>query len=222
MSPADDTLLSDSLKNVFIEDGYRLALESFLSEDPANNNIIEIPDSLFKDFYNGLIHIYNTASAERDSIFDRYFIHSAPEPVFHEFIVILDSTPSWLEKWMYDITPVGNQLVDSLLQNYSLEILSYSESTIDNWLLLNCNQFNNILALANLFKELDHVTNVSPNVRGNYDGFWSKDIQAKKENDSIVYKFIYINDEFKSIGPWYFSVKYDGEVIYRGKSMNLE
>ena len=134
MQDADDNQLSDSLKNIFYEDGYRLALKSFLSQDSVNMEIVEIPDSLFQEFYNGLIHIYNSSSAERDSIFDLYCIHSAPEPVFHEFIVVLDSIPDWLERWSHNNVPVGNPLVDSLIQTYSIEIVSYSESNIDNWL----------------------------------------------------------------------------------------
>ena len=83
--------------------------------------------------------------------------------------------------------------------------------------LLNCNEFNNIWALANLYRELNHVTNVAPNSRGNYNGFWSKDISAISLSNSIIYKFKYIDDNFRRIGPWFFEVKYSGQVICQGK-----
>jgi hypothetical protein len=219
MFPGDESALNDSVKNRLITDGYRLALRHLINNIPNGNNIVDIPDTLFHDFYNGLLHIYNYKSSIRDSIYNMLYVNSNPDPVFHEIIIIVDTSSTWLKNWLGNIFPTGNSKLDSMISKYSIYI--FKDSGIYNnehTLLLYSNQFNNIEALNHQFRNIENIINCSPNYRGNYEGSL-RDVTANIIDDSIIYKYVVVDSDLFLYVNWFFKVDFTGNVTYLGRNL---
>ena len=220
MVEADDSNLSDSLKNVFLDDAYRIALNNYLSFDSTNVDSIKIPNNLVNKYYNGLIHIFNEKDfSEIDSIMNIYSIHTWVNPELRAFNLYVDSSAIWIYKWLGAYSYVtGYNKLDSLMENYRISILRIQNITWLEEVKYNVEMFTkdrlNIRALMKLFNKLHGITWAEPRSYGG-DG---NNIYIEDSGDKLIFTFRLAWGDCPSgctsAHYWSFEVNYDGEVTF--------
>jgi hypothetical protein len=180
----DDSAISDSLKNLYQQDGARLALRYLYSQHSSDTASIEIPAILANLFYQGLIYVCNFQSlnfSPAGRLISR--IHTLPNPNLNSLVVGVDTSESWTKAWQNKNITTGNKQIDELLFPYNFQVSSFSYS----WAVLKTNMNLNLLALARELEKIPGVNYAEPN---NYFG-GSYDITATLAPDKIVITYLY-------------------------------
>jgi hypothetical protein len=180
----NESAISDSLKNLYQEDGDRLAVRYLFSQGSSDTASVEIPEQLSSLFYKGLIYIYNFQSlnfSPASGLVSR--IHTFPYPNLNSLIVSVDTSESWTIAWQNRNITTGNTQIDKLLSPYNFQVSSFSYS----WAVLKTNINLNLLALASELEKIPGVNYAEPN---NYSGS-SYDITATIAPDKIVITYYY-------------------------------
>ena len=180
----DDSAIPDSLKNLFLQDGARLALRYIYSQGSSDMASIEIPQQLTAVFYKGLVYIYNyqglTLSPTTGLISN---IHTFPYPNLNSLVVKVDTTESWTIAWQNKNIITGNKQIDELLFPYTFQVSSFSYS----WAVLKTNMNLNLLPLAGKLEKIQGVTYAELNSYGG-DG---NNITATIDPDKIIFTYSY-------------------------------
>lgn len=215
IEPADESGISDSLKNLYWYDSSRLVLRDMQADTSLFFSQITISEDSTEDYYNGLIHLFNSESSERDTVFSIYSIHTAPDVILYRFWVAVQSDAWWINNLLDGNSYSGYEAFDSLIAEYSIEIHEILDFTnFDQYLvLLKPNKIYNLHALHLLFSDLDFVLATGPDIGIPYDGYWQKDITATKTDTSIIYEFNYNKEDFE-YNKWTFKVRNDGSVEF--------
>lgn len=217
MTAADDSMIPDSVKSLLKEDASRLALRDFNSNSANSQTNVIIPSGLVETYYNGLVHIYNAnLIPARDSVFNIHKIQSFRRPEMHFLVAAVDSTKSWVQQWRNGQRLTGNAEIDSLMENYNLELLRYNALSLFHVVELISAAPLNISALGNKFELVEGIIFAEEN--GTVGG--GNDIHASRETEHLSVEFS------KGWGDcpagcihrhyWHFNVKYDGNVIFVG------
>jgi hypothetical protein len=211
---ADDSNLSDNLKISYKTDATRLALNDIQSDSSLRLSLVEIPEDKIENYYNGIIHIYNQKNiSARDSVVDKYNIHSSSTFEMKRLIVGINTSFSWTQFWQNGNPLTGNSQIDSLIITYNINNVEYFAGSVVNLTAINP---LNMDALGHLFSKIDGVNYAEPN--GGIGG--SNDIDAQLNDEYINYKFSLgwgdcpsgcIYHHF-----WEFNVNFNGRVEYLG------
>ena len=208
----------DSSRDLYIEDASRLALREIFSVGSNDTSKVEIPQDLVNTIYNGFLHLYNSESAARDSVFKLYLIHTFRAPAMHSLIVSVDSAKEWVKSWREGNRLTGNKKIDDIMNEYDLELDNYYEWPWSHAAVLFSEKPVNLLALAALFEPVDGVGYSEPN---GYAGD-GNNITALDEESHWEYTF--------SVGwgdcpagcisrhYWNFNVHPDGTVEFTGSA----
>lgn len=206
----------DSSRNLYIDDASRLALREIFSIGSVDTGKVEIPDDLVNTIYNGLLQIYNSISSERDSIFNIYLIHTFRNPSMHNVTISVDSTEDWVKSWRDGNRLTGNEMIDSIMNEYDLELEDYREAPWYDSATLFSDLPVNTIALATLFEPVDGVIFFEANGYGG-DG---NDVTAADKDTHWEFRFFVkwgdciagcISEHY-----WKFSVHPDGTVEFTG------
>jgi hypothetical protein len=221
MIKADDSNLSDSLKQSYKTDAARLALREIHNDSLLRLSLIEIPDSEIENYYNGIIHIHNQNNIPaRDSVFDIYNLHTFLNPEMKSFIVAVDSNANWTQAWRIGNPMTGISQIDLLMTKYDIQVTGYYYWPYYHAAVLQTNEHVNLLALCSLFSNIQGIYFSEPNGWGG-DG---NDVDAIKNDELINFKF--------SLGwgdcpsgcishhYWDFNVYFNGTVEYLGSYGN--
>ena len=160
--PAIGVNFPDSSHNLYREDASRLALREIFFVGSSDTDKVEIPEDLVNTIFNGFLHIYNSESAARDSVFRLYLIHTFRFPPMHGLLVAVDSTKEWVKSWRDGNRLTGNRRIDGIMDKYELELDSYYKWRWSHTALLFSEKPLNIIALASLFKSADGVNYSDP------------------------------------------------------------
>ena len=175
----DDTSIPDSIKKLIWIDAATLALRDLIKDPEAKYNLVEIPNDLIELYYRGLVHIYN---ARKYSPFDKISnIHVFPEPTVSDIVILFDTTYVWTLAWKRGERLTGNSEIDSLMENYNLQLHSchfdiaalYSPDPVNTY------------ALSKLFVGVDGIRISEPN---GYMGD-GNNIQAEILKSHLSYTF---------------------------------
>lgn len=180
----DDSTISDSLKNLYQQDGVRLALRYLYSQGSSDTVSIEIPEQLTNLFYKALIYVYNSQDLNYPTSNDKVIqIHTFPEPNLSSLIVKVDTSQSWTKAWQNKNITTGNKQVDELLFPYNFQVSSFSYS----WAVLRTNMNLNIRAVCRELEKISGITYAEPN------GFLGdgNNITANINQDKIVITYSY-------------------------------
>lgn len=153
----------DSLALSYREDAARLALRARIDNGP-HPVPIEIPVPRIDAFFASLAQVYDLVSAERDSVFSVYGIHTFEWPELRSLIVAVNESYGWTEAWQNGKTWTGYDAVDKLIEAHALTLVRYRES--GSYAVLESARPVYMSALADAFEEIPGVRYASPNQRG--------------------------------------------------------
>ncbi|MGH7673364.1 MAG: hypothetical protein ACREMC_10750 [Gemmatimonadales bacterium] len=182
----DDSLVPEALREAYREDAGRLALRYLIESDHPARNDVRWPKELAASLYHALIHVYNAVDlAERDTVVERYPIHSFGLPAVRELLVIVEPNAPWLDAWRRGESTTGNVEVDRLLSQYDLKLAQFYDLSFDwDMAVLRGSEPLNVAALAPHFDRIEGVRYAEPNqeVGGQPDiqarlgtGYWRLD-----------------------------------------------
>ena len=145
----NDSNLSDSLKSVYKADAEHLALRDIHSVESEKNSLVEIPGELINMYYSSLIHVYN-----------KYYGVKGLIGAVCNILVSADMTKQWVKNFLGGNSVTGYKAFDDLVATYKLK--QTQVGTFSNIIVLYSENALNILALSNLFKNLDGVNFTEP------------------------------------------------------------
>lgn len=122
----NDSSLSESLRARYRVDAARLSLR--LRAAPAHRYFdlpVEVEPHLAETIYSALVRVrLLAAGAERDTVFDRYDIHSDCEPFVRRGFCFADTNLPAIRRWRDGLQPTGDPLLDSLAAACGLKVSS--------------------------------------------------------------------------------------------------
>lgn len=185
IAPADDRNLSEAQRNAYQNDAELLTLQYVLEHDSSK---IQLPNPLIDTYYNALVHIHNTDLPEVALITGKYNIH-IPGTASRELLVTFDDDQKWANAWRSGRRLTDNELIDDLMNTYSLSLQEYHEwksFTWDGASLISEDALNHY-ALGAEFSRLPEIRTAGPNtVIGG-----SADIEATLEDTHITFTFVF-------------------------------
>lgn len=145
---------ADSIKEKYKNDANQLVLRNIYRNELAQIDSIKIPNSRSDTLLRGLLAIYNLDSLkERDTIFDFYDIRAREAAAMTSIYMNVDSSITWVKNIKNGVTPVGEPIIDRLLQDYKMKVDSYFPLFKSNEVMLT-------------FKSIDTNLNITPIVKG--------------------------------------------------------
>ena len=111
----------DSIVAQYRADAYRLALQKIYRRHLPERDSIRIPRAHADTVLRALVAVYNaTTLPARDSVVNRYAIHSFPAPVLNSLMIAADSGHSWMQQLSAGNAPTGYAPLDNILAAYDL------------------------------------------------------------------------------------------------------
>jgi hypothetical protein len=151
----DDSNLSDSLKNQYRNDAARLAILQ-MHQDPILKTEIIVPDSLITKYYGALIAVYNSNIEKAKKVKN---IHDFRSSVIKEFLLVIDTSASWMENWKNGNIITGINQLDELIATYNIEINSVNTFSEIHMalILIKTEDYVNYTMFPNLFHGIDKI-----------------------------------------------------------------
>ncbi|KAB2841329.1 MAG: hypothetical protein F9K45_08075, partial [Melioribacteraceae bacterium] len=185
MEFADDSSVPDSIKSLYLFDANVLAYRDMEKYDPEFLNKVEIDKKLIHNYYNALIHFYNTQTAECDTTTKIFKIHTFSEIIFHDLIIAPDSSNIWIENWFNGNIKTGIEEVDSLIHEYGFSINGTTSYFDLRFVVLKSKKILNIKAVAKIFNKIEGIKYAEPN---GYAGY-GNDIKVFHERNKLQFVF---------------------------------
>lgn len=215
----DDRSVPAPQREAYREDAARLALRHLLRLGSGPADQVEIPDELSNDLYQRLVLVYNARDlAARDSVVDRYAVHTFPYPATRSLLVFVAKGAGWPDAWRRGEPRTGNDAVDGLMVRYGLDLERCTVLIVlpADMCVLAASRPLNVQALARLFAAIEGVGSAEPNgPLGDGD-----DLDATRESDAwrLEYSVGFGDCPAGCIGrhSWTFRVRDDGLVEYVG------
>lgn len=162
--------LPDSVRAAYQDDAARMAVRHVRQTDgPAAREVrLSSARPLADTLFDALVALHTADHAVRDSIVELYGIHTDGLPGVRRLLVTVDSTPDWVRAWAEGRRLTGHATVDSLLTRFDLSVESYrrySALSADHGIVLGSAEPLNMPALAERFRDIDHVRTAGPSDR---------------------------------------------------------
>ncbi len=216
----DESNLSDSLKSHFWNEATHLALREILENEDDSKDSVIIPEDSIKQFYFGLVSVYNAIELpERSIVVDTFQIELFGQLQLDQFSMWIDTTSVWAQKWMDGQTETGNPVVDSLVAKYELYVLrtAHHQSLGVYDITLGSRSLLNMMALTELFSHVDDIRYSTPS-------HWSGDandiIAEKSDSKFVLHYYLKWGDCPAGCAYehfWTFEVTFAGEVTFIGE-----
>lgn len=153
----DPCTVTSTIRNKYNNDAIRLAIR--MQQNGSSANQVIIPELLIDKAMNALSAVYNSTSADRDTVVSIYDIHTLPYPEFDEFRIEVDTNQTWVKEWVKEKTLTGNATIDNLMTTYDLSLEAYVSSAINYVVIFSLDPIN-IAALVDDFEDVPGVINV--------------------------------------------------------------
>lgn len=215
MNPADDTAVPEEVRSNYRTDASVLTLREISQSMLLSDAPVEIPADKAENYYNALIHVYNSISAWSDTVTRVVPIHVFPDVEIRQMIIALERDSAWTHAWRDGERLTGNPAIDELMNTWDLHLRSYHSWSFGHAVVLKANRDLNIHALIKKFEPIGGVRYAEPNSWGgdgnNIHAEWSDPFTLK-----LTYSLGYgdcpagcINRRF-----WEFEVSTTGEVQF--------
>lgn len=227
MTEADDGGIPFELREQYREDAARMALDIVRREQPLEEAPVEIPSGLRDDLYQALIHVHNADHmAARDTVIDVFRIHTTADPITREIILGVREEDGWPLRWKAGERRTGQPVVDSLLDEHSLELQAWApEESSEPFAVFRADRPLNIEGLATHLEALEYF----PWARAGWVRTVGQSIRARRValsweieytiRWSTTYHFGRNCTRLCFIGrSWHFRVSPEGEVRFAGSS----
>lgn len=212
MQLADDSGMADSLKAIYQDEAFFLALREILSDPEISDTTTYPSPASLQRFYNALIHVHTETHAVRDSLIETYGIRLFQEFVPGELLVGVSASTDWASAWRNGERLTGNPSIDRLLNRYEFVLKSYSD--ISHHALLSSSRRFNVYSVGQQFKQVTGVSYAEPNGRvGHGDNITG---EADMVGVHLTYSVGYGDCPAGCISrhSWDVSVDYSGNVMF--------
>ncbi|UTW60817.1 T9SS type A sorting domain-containing protein [bacterium SCSIO 12741] len=210
----------DSVVQFYQDDADRLALNYLQKLKHPLYDSVEISKAHSDTILDALIAVYNATSLPaRDTVVDRFNIHSFPYPNLRNFSVSADSTLNWMQQLKNGIIPTGNSTIDSLMNRYHIQLdfyYSYRLPMPFHTAYMKCDSNTNIQALTEAFNPIPGVHWAE--LESVYGDGYSIQSSINSDHVELIYSIGWgdcpsgcINRRF-----WKFKVYYDCSVEFCG------
>lgn len=207
--------IPESVLHRYEQDAYRLAVRHLQATGMTD---VRIPDDLHGSLLNALTRIHRAVDLPaRNSIVDRFAIHTFPSPTLHEVVLSgVDTSCAWVSRLAAGVVPTGHPGVDTLLQTYALTVQQAFGVGAGRFILLRSAAPLHMAELARRFAGMECLSGAEPNgIIG--DG---NDIRAEAEGDAwkITFSLGWGDCPAGCISRhfWSFRVRSDGQVEFLG------
>lgn len=116
--------------NAYQHDVATLAYNRFASVTSPVNAPTHVPDAYRDTVWMGLAAILNSNTAQSDSVFNKYCVHTDDTSWYKNISIGLDSTVTWDSSYINGDTISGNLALDTILANYGYQLTN----TLYPWL----------------------------------------------------------------------------------------
>jgi len=209
IAEANDSHIPGTIREQYETSAKKLALQHLRNHHPE---MLTIPETLTRLFYNGLIHITNDSHPKAKLVVHKMNIQAVQPANPYEILVSADTLAAagWIDAWRMGETVTGYQELDELTSQFGYELVVYHELEAFTFSLarLRTMQLLNGYATGKLLHEIEGIRSAAPEPVF-YAGF-RKDIEADVYEDHVLYRFYGGNTVFRVFSNGI--VQYAGEL----------
>ncbi len=158
--------LSDTIAYRYKKDADRLALRRTFHVSSTYSDSVKVDKLLSNKYLKALIAVYNaTVIPARDTVVKKCNIHTVADPDMNEFYISADSNLAWMQNIRNNVLPVGNTMLDNLINKYSLQKKQYTawNFTPYHTIVFKTDSNLNMLALSDMTFTMQGVYAAGPN-----------------------------------------------------------
>ncbi len=152
------------LRAYYQDDVTELTIKQIYQTESVYMDSIPIPEIIEDSIWKAMAAIFNVSSIpERDSVFDKYCIHTKKDYFIDEMLIIYYPDTAWTESWQNEEITTGIHIIDSLLSLYEFEIIHTNPES--NLILLKTQLKINIRPLTHILVNIDGIQFADPNIQ---------------------------------------------------------
>jgi len=121
---ADLVPLNDSTKSLYYNDAAYIEFWQVTQDSTKRYNQINLKEQNIKSHYEDLLNIYDNSYSISNSFFENISsIHTFDTYTLYHLFVSVDTSKKWVEEWFNGNKHTGIAGIDSLIENYDIEII---------------------------------------------------------------------------------------------------
>ena len=180
--------LSDSMENLYYNDAAFIEFGEVIKDTTKRINQVILDEDAILSFYEDLLYIYNNSFRFSNSFFEyASSLHSHDAITLYQITVSVDTNKSWASNWKNGIKYTGLKEIDSLVDNYNLEIHLMLESDSIYLYEVKSRAPINYLSLMHKFQMTSEFIYVEPTVLVG----GGSSISFKADNTDRYYRYNY-------------------------------
>jgi len=180
--------LSDSTEALYHDDAAFVEFGQIIKDSVKKYEQVELNEDTIKSYYNDLLYIYNNSYKISNSFFEyATSLHSLGDQTLYHISVSVDTNKNWANNWVEGIKNTGIIKIDSIINDYNLEVNFVFKSDSIYWFQIKSSKPINYISLMEKFKNTNEFINIEPTV---FIGTGSN-ISLSKENQIRYYKYYY-------------------------------
>jgi hypothetical protein len=166
MAPADDSAVPEMMRDAYRFSANVFALREIREMMPLSEAPVEIPADKVENYYRALIHVYNSGSAQSDTVTRIAPIIVFPDVELRQLIVSVEKEAEWTQPWRDGERLTGNPAIDGLMNRWDLHLKNYYAWSFGHAVVLEAPYELNMHALAKKFGAVEGVRYAEPNSWG--------------------------------------------------------
>ena len=124
-SENDLNLLSDLEKSKYYDDAAYIEYGRLCSNAELSHRQVTLDKKSIDHHFENLLSIYNNCYSISNSFFENISeIHTHGSPALYSVIASVDTSKVWIQKWIFGSRTTGILAIDSIVDEYDLEISS--------------------------------------------------------------------------------------------------
>lgn len=162
-SSKDLAPLNDSSKNLYYDDAAFIEYEQLLKDSVKKYEQIKLNENNIQSYYEDLIYIYSNCFKISNSFFEyAKSLHSPGAITLYQILVFVDTSKNWTVNWRNGIKNTGVIEIDSIINNYNLDINYMEQADSTYWFEIKSQIPINYFALIEEFKKTNEFITVEP------------------------------------------------------------
>ncbi len=155
--------LDDSTKSIYYKDAAYIEFRQLIQDSSKRYIQVTLNENHINSHYEDLLNIYNNSYSISNSFFEKVtYIHTYAANHIYYLFVSVDTSKTWVEEWLTGNNYTGVVGIDSLVENYDIEVTFYYKSTKGYEFKLNTFSPINYFALKNKIEKINEFIFVEP------------------------------------------------------------
>ena len=155
--------LNDSSKALYNDDAALIEYRQILKDPIKKYEQVELDENNIQSYYEDLLFIYNNSFKLSNSFFDyAKSLHSHGAGALYQILVSVDTSKSWLNNWKNGIKHTGIIEIDTIIDNYNLDINFNFKFDDHCWFEIKSGKPINDISLMYKFEETHEFQVIEP------------------------------------------------------------